>query len=117
VDWAGTQTNLGNVLQVLGQRSGDEATLQRAVDAYEAALTVRNRDAAPVDWANTQNNLGVVLSVLGERSGEVETQQRAVDAHEAALAMFEAVGHTAYADSARGNRDRAQAALDRLRGG
>jgi tetratricopeptide (TPR) repeat protein len=112
-----TQNNLGNVLQVLGQRSGDAAILQRAVDAFEAALTVYTREAAPVDWAMTQNNLGAVLRVLGQRSSDAAILQRAVAAHEASLAMFESVGHTAYADIARRNRDRAQAALDRLRGG
>jgi tetratricopeptide (TPR) repeat protein len=117
VAWAMTQNNLGIVLDVLGQRSGDEAMLQRAVEAFEAALTVYTREAAPVAWAMTQGNLGNVLQVLGQRSGDAAILQRAVAAHEASLAMFESVGHTAYADIARRNRDGAQAALDRLRGG
>ncbi|MDZ7906599.1 MAG: hypothetical protein U5N55_13105 [Cypionkella sp.] len=56
-----TQTNLGNVLQIMGQRAGDDALLGRARDAYTAALRVYSETDTPQAWAITQNNLGVVL--------------------------------------------------------
>jgi hypothetical protein len=38
LDWAMTQNNLGNALAALGERESGTATLERAVEAYEAAL-------------------------------------------------------------------------------
>jgi hypothetical protein len=56
------------------------ATLERAVQAYEAALLERTRERVPLDWATTQNNLGTALRTLGEREGGTATLQRAVEA-------------------------------------
>jgi len=47
--WAGLQNNLGNVYGVMGERGNIEA-LGKAVTAYEAALTIRTQDAAPMKW-------------------------------------------------------------------
>ena len=38
LDWAGTQTNLGNALRRLGEREGGTARLREAITAYDAAL-------------------------------------------------------------------------------
>ena len=39
--------------------TGDKAeNLRKAIAAYEAALTIRTKDADPTNWAVTQNNLG-----------------------------------------------------------
>jgi len=84
-DWAATQNDLGNTLQLQGGR-GAPASLQRAVAAYEAALTVRTRDADPHAWADTQMNLGAVLMLQGER-GSAGMLERAVAAYEAALTV------------------------------
>jgi len=83
LDWAMTQNNRGNALQVLGER-GDDATLRRAVAACENALLEYTRERAPLHWAMTQNNLGTALRVLGER-GDDAALRRAVAAYEAAL--------------------------------
>ena len=41
---------------------GDHAdNLEKAIAAYEAALTVRTREALPHEWAETQNNLAARL--------------------------------------------------------
>ncbi|MCK4872473.1 MAG: tetratricopeptide repeat protein, partial [Phycisphaerales bacterium] len=67
--WAMTQNNLGNALSELP--TGDRGEhLARAIEAYEAALTVRTREQFPTDWAMTQNNLGNALQELptGDRS-------------------------------------------------
>jgi hypothetical protein len=82
LDWAKTQTNLGNALCVLGER-GDDDALREAVAAYEAALLERARERVPLDWTATQNNLGAALGVLGAR-GDDEALRQAVAACEAA---------------------------------
>ncbi|MEO9970238.1 MAG: hypothetical protein ABJG15_10550 [Hyphomonadaceae bacterium] len=82
---AAAQNDLGNVLQVLGQR-GDADALGHSVKAYEAALSVYTKVDMPADWAMTQNNLGNVLRVLGER-GDNDALERSVMAFEAALTV------------------------------
>src|SRR5258706_4584534 len=66
-DWAGTQTNLGNALSMLGERESGTTRLEEAVTAYRDALMEYTRERVPLDWAMTQNNLGNALSRLGER--------------------------------------------------
>ncbi|MGD9815240.1 MAG: hypothetical protein AB7Q23_08545 [Hyphomonadaceae bacterium] len=84
-DWAATQNDLGNALQLQGGR-GAPAALQRAVAAYEAALTVRTRESDSAGWADTQMNLGAALLLQGER-GSTSMLERAVAAYEAALTV------------------------------
>ena len=74
----------GDALAVIGEQSGDDGALRRAVAAYEAALGEHTRERVPLDWATTQNNLGNALRVLGER-GDDGALRRAVAACEAAL--------------------------------
>ena len=67
LDWATTQNNLGNALQMLGWQEGGTARLEEAVTAYREALTELTRERAPLGWAVTQNNLGDALCTLGDR--------------------------------------------------
>ena len=68
-DWAMAQNNLGNAWQ--NMPTGDRGeNLQRAIEAYEAALTVRTKVAHPVAWAMTQNNLAVALAAIAELDGQ-----------------------------------------------
>jgi hypothetical protein len=63
------ENNLGNAYK--GRIRGESAdNLERAIATYEAALTVRTREAFPQDWASTQNNLGNAYSdrIQGERA-------------------------------------------------
>jgi tetratricopeptide (TPR) repeat protein len=72
LQWAATQTNLGNALWTLGGRESGTARLQEAVAAHRAALTEYTRERVPLQWAATQNNLGAALRRLGgkrERDG------------------------------------------------
>ena len=72
-DWARTQNNLG--VAYWERIHGDRAeNLERAIAAYQAALTVRTRDEFPEDWARTQNNVGVAYANrLGGDRGEPGT--------------------------------------------
>ena len=56
---------LGTALRVLGEREGNPARLEQAVEAFRAALGELIRERTPLDWARTQNNLGERLVGLG----------------------------------------------------
>lgn len=84
-DWAATQNDLGIALQLQGER-GAPGALERALAAYDAALSVMTLEADPAGWAVAQMNLGNTLSVLGER-GAPGALERAVAAYEAALSV------------------------------
>jgi tetratricopeptide (TPR) repeat protein len=64
--------------------AGDRAdNFQKAIDAYQAALRVTEKDF-PAEWAMTQTNLG--NEYLGFRTGDrAASLQRAIDAYQAAL--------------------------------
>ena len=49
LDWAGTQSNLGNAPVVLGERESGTAHLEEAVAAYRAALEGNTRDRVPLN--------------------------------------------------------------------
>ncbi|MEL6818788.1 MAG: tetratricopeptide repeat protein, partial [Pseudomonadota bacterium] len=72
-----TQNNLGNALQILGQRESGTERLEEAVTAYRAALEERTRDRVPLEWAATQNNLGNALQTLGQRESGTERLEEA----------------------------------------
>jgi tetratricopeptide (TPR) repeat protein len=49
LDWAQTQSNLGNALKALGDRESGTARLKEAVAAWELCLTVVE-SALPPEW-------------------------------------------------------------------
>ena len=85
LDWAETQTNLGNTLQALGKGTDGTGHLKQAEAAYRGALKVFTRDGMPLHWATTQNNLGNALQSLGKRTGDTGQLWQSVDAYRAAL--------------------------------
>jgi hypothetical protein len=61
-DWASEtrapmQFILAVALQSLGEQSGDDTELVRAIDAYTEALQGYTRERVPLQWASAQNNL------------------------------------------------------------
>ena len=84
------QRNCGAVLSLLGERTGDTASLREAVDHYRAALEEYARQELPIDVAMTQSNLGQALRVLGERDSDRDMLAEAVAACRAALAVYTA---------------------------
>jgi tetratricopeptide (TPR) repeat protein len=83
IDWARTQTILGNALLVLGER-GDTAALDQAADAQRAAREMYPRESEPLVWAGITYNLGRVLAARG-RLGEDAALREAVATFRAAL--------------------------------
>jgi len=63
--------------------------LYLAIEAYEATLSVRNRDTDTMSWARAQLNLAKVFRVLGEREAEtaLDHLHESVHRSEAALAV------------------------------
>jgi tetratricopeptide (TPR) repeat protein len=76
---------LGNALQVLGERESDPARLRQAVEAYRAALDECTRERFPLEWAMTRNNLGNALLSLGQRESDPAWLRQAVEVIRATL--------------------------------
>jgi tetratricopeptide (TPR) repeat protein len=61
--------------------------LELSIAAYEAALRIYTREAAPENWAGIQNNLGLAYGdrIRGERA---ENLEQAITAYESALQVY-----------------------------
>jgi len=83
--FAQTQNNLATAY---GERinSSRAENLERAIEFFEAALTVYTLEAFPEKWAMTQNNLAVAYSdrINGSRA---ENLERAIEFYQAALTV------------------------------
>ena len=73
---------------VLGEQSGEQDWLHRAIETYREALKERTRERVPLDWAMTQNNLGNALQTLGGRESGTARLEEAVAAYRAALEEY-----------------------------
>jgi CHAT domain-containing protein len=84
--FAQTQNNLATAYsdKINGSRAEN---LERAIEFYEAALTVRTLEDFPEKWAMTQNNLAVAYSnrINGSRA---ENLERAIEFYQAALTVY-----------------------------
>ncbi|MDT8388153.1 MAG: tetratricopeptide repeat protein [Thiogranum sp.] len=88
VEWAATQHDLGNALGMLGQRQGGTWMLEKAIEAFEAALSERSRDRGPRDWAATRNSLGNTLGILAQRHADTDMLKQSINAFESALEEY-----------------------------
>lgn len=70
-EYAMLQNNLGNALQYAGSSHTVENNL-RAIEAYDEALKVRTRDAAPIEYANTIANKANCLRGLPDDPAQPE---------------------------------------------
>ncbi|XWK87948.1 MAG: tetratricopeptide repeat protein [Phormidium sp.] len=84
--WAGTQNNLAVAYyyRIKGERAEN---IEKAIEIYNQALTVRTRDAFPEKWAGTQNNLAnaYLNRIRGERA---ENLEQAIAYYTAALTVY-----------------------------
>ena len=84
--FAQTQNNLANAYsnRINGSRAEN---LERAIEFYEAALTVYTFEDFPEDWAMTQNNLAAAYysRINGSRA---ENLERAIEFYQAALTVY-----------------------------
>ena len=93
LQWATTQSNLGNALLTIGERENGTTRLDEAVTAFRKALEEYTRERVPLDWAMTQNNLGNALLTIGERENGTTRLDEAVTAFRKALEEFRAAHH------------------------
>jgi tetratricopeptide (TPR) repeat protein len=84
-DWAATQHHLGNALSALGQRQRGTRLLERAIVAFENALSVHGRERDPLNWAAAHHSLGNALGILAQRHADTDMLEQAVEAFESAL--------------------------------
>jgi tetratricopeptide (TPR) repeat protein len=75
-EYAMRQNNLGNALQYASSSHAAENNL-RALDAYDEALKVRTKDAAPLEYANTIANRANCLWNLPDEADHPEHGNRA----------------------------------------
>ena len=84
---AALQVALGDGLHRLGEREIDTERLEKAVNAYLAALTIYAPNRVPDEWARTQNNLGNALLALGNREPGSKRLEQAAAAYREALSL------------------------------
>ena len=94
LEWAATQTNLGNALASLGDHEPGTARLNEAVAAYRAALEEYTRERVPLHWAMTQYNLAISLEAVAGRTGDASAMAAAATSYRDAAEILEAAGHS-----------------------
>jgi tetratricopeptide (TPR) repeat protein len=102
LQWAMTQTNLGDTLSWLGERESDTERLEQAVVAYGEALKEYTRERVPLQWGETQKNLGLALLRLGERERDIERLRQAEAVTQSAYAVYKEAGYDHYDDDFKG---------------
>jgi tetratricopeptide (TPR) repeat protein len=85
LEWAKTQSNLGNSFLALGQHEGRTDMLEQAIPAYRAALQERTRERAPLEWAMTHSNLANALQSAARHEIGTGKVEEAVVAYREAL--------------------------------
>jgi tetratricopeptide (TPR) repeat protein len=91
-EYAMLQNNLGNALQY-ASTSHALANNLRAVEAYDEALKVRNRETTPLEYANTLSNRANCLWNLPDdperpQAGNPQNMRRARDGYQTAREIF-----------------------------
>jgi tetratricopeptide (TPR) repeat protein len=72
------QHNLAGALMHRGETDTGNDTLERAVDAYKAALTVWTREADPQLWALATANMANAQSILAKRNRDEATLRESI---------------------------------------
>jgi tetratricopeptide (TPR) repeat protein len=83
---ARAQHDLGNMLQDLGERLGDDTFMHEAEAAYATALQVWNRQDNPVEWLRTSSAIATLRTTLGQRQAGMAGLDAAVSTFERLLA-------------------------------
>jgi hypothetical protein len=78
IDWGGTQNNLGNALEALGERESDTARARRRPSPPFAGLRREYPTARAARLGRVQYHLGNAVATLGERESNttVESHRR-----------------------------------------
>src|SRR5262249_42869286 len=79
------QDSLGTIYRNLAALEDRENNLQKAIAAYQAALTYRTPERLPLEYAATQNNLGIAYGSLATMRDQTANLHRAIAAYQAGL--------------------------------
>lgn len=85
VQWACTQTGLGNALTQMGAAGAGSGHLERAVKLYQESLGEYTREKWPLHWAAAQQNIGTALTFLGAGEAGTARLEEAIEAFRQAL--------------------------------
>lgn len=83
------QHQIGVCYAHLGERKEDQATLEKALAAYQDALALRTRDRDPAGYGETERALGALHRVLAEKGAGEKGLHDAVSSYRAALAVYD----------------------------
>ncbi len=101
--WADTQIALGNTYWGWAAWDNNIERAQLALEAFDAALTVRTRTRDPLGWANIQNSIGAVYTLIGAAEEGTAALEQAIAAYEAALTVLTREAYPADWAAATGN--------------
>jgi tetratricopeptide (TPR) repeat protein len=76
------------VEEVIGDQTGKNADLRKAIEAYRMLLGAWTREQFPLQWAGVQNNIGNILQTLGEQENELDLLILGVESFSAALEVW-----------------------------
>ena len=62
--------------------------MKAAIDAFNQALSVRQKEVSPLDWAGTMRNRALAQKKLGEMLDDTQWYDRAIADYQAALTGF-----------------------------
>jgi tetratricopeptide (TPR) repeat protein len=116
LQWAWTQSALGDALTSLGRRGSATTALEEAVAAYREALKERTRERVPLDWAESLGSEGITLMLLAERRGDAVMAESALGQINAALETTRDSGDAPSAAYYESQLLRVRALVARLRG-
>lgn len=80
--------NLGVALRRLGHGMGNSQYILEAIDAFEEALRLRQRQLVPIDWAITQMNLANTYSTLFDFNRDFGLLEKAVSSYRNVIDIF-----------------------------
>lgn len=91
-DWApdkraAIESVLGGALLSVGEQTGDNDALRRAVAMFRAATRGFDRERNAREWARAQMQLGLALFRLGERESGTESLHAAIEANQEVLQL------------------------------
>lgn len=109
-----SEAALGAALLILGERRGDEKTLEEAIAVFREALKEFTRERVPLDWAGTQTNLGYALTTLARQRGDKGVLLEVISVSRKVLAELKGKGAMAHTEAARNTLRRAERSLAAL---
>ena len=83
-----TQHNLGRAYTTLAEVEEKGENCERAIEAYEEALTVFTLEDIPMDYGKAQCNLGNAYGKLAQVEDKAGNCKRAVAAYHQALEVY-----------------------------